>query len=297
MEASARLLFASLRRLEADPDHLLIWPGHGSGSACGKSLGGVPVSSLGYERLTNWGLRTADESTFVEAVLAGQPDPPMYFGDMKRVNKIGLPAWHPTPELPPASVGTIVGRVSTGHRFVDVRPGSGLAMLPGSIAIPLGRSFSGWAGSVLPASPFSIVAADAASAASARRELALIGRTDALEWVSPDALGSYRARGGRLETIASTGRVRAEDTLVDVRTTTEWQEGHLEGALHVPLARLPDRAAALDRSASLVVYCQSGVRAIVAASALRQLGFTRVAMLAGGLNRLQEGTRTATAVA
>ena len=77
MRASASRLFRSLRQLDALPDHLVIWPGHGSGSACGKALGGVPVSSLGYERLTNWGLREGSEQAFVEAVLAGQPDPQM----------------------------------------------------------------------------------------------------------------------------------------------------------------------------------------------------------------------------
>src|SRR5690606_7608374 len=83
MEGSARRLFSSLRRLADFPDHLLIWPGHGSGSACGKSLGGVPVSSLGYERLTNWGIREGGERAFVRSVLADQPDPPHYFGEMK----------------------------------------------------------------------------------------------------------------------------------------------------------------------------------------------------------------------
>ena len=101
MEAGARTLFASLRGLQTLPDHLVVWPGHGSGSACGKSLGGVPVSSLGYERLANWALRERAEAPFVGTVLEDQPDPPLYFGEMKRVNKVGAPGWSASPALPP----------------------------------------------------------------------------------------------------------------------------------------------------------------------------------------------------
>ena len=89
MEASARTLFRSLQRFKQFPDHLQIWPGHGAGSACGKALGAVPSSTLGYERFANWGLATTSEDEFVQAVLAGQPEPPKYFAEMKRINKMG----------------------------------------------------------------------------------------------------------------------------------------------------------------------------------------------------------------
>src|SRR5262249_170646 len=89
METGARQLFASLRCFEARPDRLLLWPGHGSGSACGKSLGGMPVTTLGYEKLANWAFSAKDENEFVARVLEDQPDPPRYFAEMKRVNRIG----------------------------------------------------------------------------------------------------------------------------------------------------------------------------------------------------------------
>lgn len=89
MEAAARQLFRSLRRLAAFPDHLQIWPAHGAGSACGKSLGGVPQSTLGYERLANWAFGVSDEHEFAAQVLEGQPEPPRYFAEMKRVNREG----------------------------------------------------------------------------------------------------------------------------------------------------------------------------------------------------------------
>ncbi len=91
MEAAARQLFASLQRFKAYPDWLQLWPGHGAGSACGKALGAVPSSTLGYERFANWALTTKGEPEFVREVLAGQPEPPAYFAQMKRLNRDGPP--------------------------------------------------------------------------------------------------------------------------------------------------------------------------------------------------------------
>src|SRR5690606_37063366 len=89
MEAGARQLYASIQRFKELPDHLQIWPGHGAGSACGKSLGAVPQTTLGYERVVNWGLTSPSEAEFVREVLEGQPDPPRYFAEMKRINREG----------------------------------------------------------------------------------------------------------------------------------------------------------------------------------------------------------------
>jgi hydroxyacylglutathione hydrolase len=289
MEGSARRLFSSLRRLADFPDHLLIWPGHGSGSACGKSLGGVPVSSLGYERLTNWGLRESGERAFVRSVLADQPDPPHYFGEMKRLNRDGGSPWAPRPVLAAVNAAELRKLVSAGQLLIDVRPGSGMGSLPGAVTIPMGRSFAGWAGSVIPASSsFFILAADETEAAAARRALALIGRTGARGWIPPAELERYRERGGRTERIATTAGLRDGHALVDVRSSAEWKAGHLDGAVHVPLARLPERIVSLDRSVPLLVYCQAGMRAAVAATALRRLGFARVVILEGGLDGFRE---------
>jgi hydroxyacylglutathione hydrolase len=99
-DASARLLFRSLAWFKSLTDHLQVWQGHGAGSACGKGIGAVPQSTVGYERRTNWGLAIDDESEFVRQVLLGQPEPPAYFGVMKRINREGPPLLGrlPTPE-------------------------------------------------------------------------------------------------------------------------------------------------------------------------------------------------------
>ena len=101
MDAAARQLFHLLERFRELPDYLQVWPGHGAGSACGKALSAVPQSTVGYEKAINWAFDMRTEAAFVEAVLEGQPDPPPYFAQMKRVNKAG-PALRPS-SLPPAA--------------------------------------------------------------------------------------------------------------------------------------------------------------------------------------------------
>jgi hydroxyacylglutathione hydrolase len=291
MDASARRLFASLRRLEPMADHLVVWPGHGSGSACGKSLSGVPVSSLGYERATNWGLRERDEPSFVGAVLADQPDPPMYFGEMKTLNRQGAPAWTPAP-LAALTLDQVRARHAAGGLFIDVREDGAAAHLPGSLVIPAGRSFAAWAGSVVPAATAYVVVADTRTAAeAARRALAIIGRADVAGWIGPSTLDAFVAAGGRLDTVAAQDEPRPGQVLVDVRSTSEWRAGHLDGAVHVPLPRLPERFGVLDPREPVLVACQAGLRSVVAASALRRLGFARVASLAGGLSGYTERRR------
>src|SRR5690606_9308264 len=111
MEAAARTLYRSLTRFKAYADYLQIWPGHGAGSACGKGLSAVPHSTVGYERRTNWAFGAASEEEFVAMVLAGQPEPPLYFAEMKRINKVGprvLGGFRRPDRIAETRVGTLV---------------------------------------------------------------------------------------------------------------------------------------------------------------------------------------------
>jgi hydroxyacylglutathione hydrolase len=296
MEAGAKQLFASLQGLKKYSDHLMVWPGHGAGSACGKGMSGVPMSSLGYERISNWALREKSEQAFVASVLSDQPDPPMYFGEMKRVNKQGLPAWS-SPDLADVDASAIEDAVSRNQLSVDVRPNAAIGTLRGAIIVPMGKSFSSWAGSVVGSDePFFVIAANRDQADDAARALALIGRTQAKGWVSPQSLAAYREVGGDVEAVTSVTDVPSGRTIVDVRTSAEWRAGHIDGATHMPLARLPEKIGSLDPSAPVLVYCQAGVRSLVAASTLRRKGFTNVTSLDGGYAAHQNRKPSTTAV-
>ena len=122
METAARTLFRSLARFRALPDHLQVWPGHGAGSACGKALGAIPSSTVGYEKIGNWGVAEIDEEAFVRGVLDGQPEPPRYFAEMKRINKHGprlldrTDGAFPVVQRLPRNGDRAAARTARGHR-------------------------------------------------------------------------------------------------------------------------------------------------------------------------------------
>jgi hydroxyacylglutathione hydrolase len=302
-EAAAHDLYRSLAAFSSRPDCLLLWPGHGAGSGCVRTLGGSPATTLGHEKLANWALNATDEDAFVTAVLADQPDVPRYFGDIKRLNRMGPPSYGPVDGLPRIRPNQLDKLVTAYSEFIDLRPdATASGFLPGSIALPLTREFLSRAGSVLHyGMPVYIVAADDSQASEAADALRLIGIDDVRGWVPDSEFEAYTGRGGVLERLVEIGptqaleRQAAGHLVLDVRTTAEWRTGHVPGATHAPMARLIDDTLKVDRDTRLVVYCQTGARARVAGTALRRVGFTHVANLAGGFAACPPAETTATA--
>ena len=294
MEAGARTLFRSLDRFRGLPDHLQVWPGHGAGSACGKALGAIASSTVGYERLANWGLAVTNEDEFVHLVLAGQPEPPRYFAEMKRINKEGprsLGGFPAPPYLPTHSLGALLQR---GETVVDTRPAAQFAAghVPGTINIPLDTSFTTWAGWLLPYDRNLHLILDVRgtqSAAAAVRDLAMIGLDRVAGAFTVDTVDGWAVAGGELDTIAqmtpadvATMLERGGVTVIDVRGHTEWESGHLRGVQNVPLGYLADRLHELSLDRPIVLHCQGGARSSIGASVLRAHGVTHVMTMSGG---------------
>ena len=295
MEAGARQLFRSLERFRALPDFIQVWPGHGAGSACGKALGAIPTSTVGYEKRFNWGVATTDEATFVRMVLEGQPEPPLYFAEMKRINRDGpaVLGGFPTPDL--GDIDHLSRVLTTGAVVIDTRPAAvfGAGHVPGTLNIPLNKSFSTWAGWLVRYDvDLTLIADDAGAVASAVRELAMIGLDRVTTWYPSTIVTAWHDAGRRLGTVASLDpaalvpRLAAgEVTLIDVRNQSEWAAGHLPGARHIPLGHLTDRLAEIPRDRPIVVQCQGGARSAIAAAHLQRLGLSDVHDLLGGFQR------------
>ena len=292
MEGAARHLFASLQRLNDLPDYLQIWPGHGAGSACGKSLGAVPQTTLGYERLYNPALQHKTEAEFVRWVLADQPEPPPYFAMMKRLNRDGPPS-RPTAEPPQLDARGVETALDRQHWVVDVRSSAEFARqhIPGAINIPgAAKAFATYAGTVLTYDrPIVIVAKSQEHARNAIRQLALIGLDDVAGWAVLDVMQQILSAGRRLATVSLIEPTALAERLerngprvIDVRGTSEWKEGHLPKATHIYLGELATRTSDSRRDEPLVVLCESGTRSSIAASLLMARGFSDVANLAGG---------------
>jgi hydroxyacylglutathione hydrolase len=292
MEIGAHQLFQSLERFRALPDYVQVWPGHGAGSACGKALGAMPQSTVGYERIANWGVAATSEPAFVQEVLAGQPEPPLYFATMKRLNRDG-PAILGGMRAPKALEATaLTPSVVREGIVVDIRAADDFAAgyIPGTLNIPFGKTFSTWAGWLLPYDrDVVLIANDAAQAAKATREMAMIGLDHVAGFLTTDAITVWHGLGHPLETIPQTTgasiapQVAAHDvTVVDVRNRSEWSHGHIPGALHIPVGHLGDRLSEIPRDKPIVLQCQGGARSAIASSVLRRAGIRDVINLRGG---------------
>ena len=299
MEAGARSLYRSLQRFKTLPDHIQIWPGHGAGSACGKALGAVPFSTLGYEKIANWGLTARDEDAFVAMVLAGQPEPPRYFAEMKRINKTGpsiLGGFRRPARLPAARLQALLAEHAV---VIDTRSAAEYATrnIPGTINVPLNKSFNTWAGWLVPYDrDFYLIVSDecAHCVDDAVRDLAMIGLDRLAGYVGTEVFDSVAASGGTLDTVPQISAARLAErmrngdiTVLDVRGRAEWDAGHLSGARNVPVGYLEEQLGEIPRDHTVVVYCQGGGRSAIAASLLRARGLHNVVNLAGGITGWQ----------
>jgi hydroxyacylglutathione hydrolase len=289
---SASELFRSIQDFRSRPDHLQLWPGHGAGSACGKSLGSLPQTTLGYERLFNWAFSTPDEREFVKKALEHQPVPPRYFAEMKKINRDA--ATLPPASLPsPSSLEAVTAALENGATIVDTRPARTFAEshIAGTLNIPLGKSFLNWTGALVPYDRdlFLILDGDAQRAAVVSQQLRKIGLTRVVGYCPPDIIEEWTRKHGNTERVQqmdvrSLDSRRSERSLqvVDVRSPDEWSAGHLPDALHIPLAALPERIREVDANAQVVVHCQGGGRSAIAASFMLAHGVESVANLEGG---------------
>jgi hydroxyacylglutathione hydrolase len=295
MEVSAKTLWSSLKRFESRPDWLQIWPGHGAGSACGKGISAIPHSTLGYERRFNWAFQQPDETAFVAGVLSGQPDPPKYFAEMKRLNKEGPRVLHgfKRPEL--LEMHALDRKLHQGALVIDTRSAHQYAAghIPGTINIPLNGSFTTWAGWLVPYdADFFLIVDDRVGPDidGPVRDLAMIGLDRIGGYFDGAVIDQWAAAGRQLGTVPQiTARDLKESlthggvTLVDVRNPNEWADGHIDGARHIPLGYLADRADEIPGTKPIVLLCAAGSRSAIGASVLRARGAENVINLIGGM--------------
>lgn len=288
MTPAARRLYGSVRSFLDLPDYLQVWPAHGAGSSCGKALGAVPETTVGYERRFSPAIAAAlrGEDAFISHILEGQPEPPMYFARMKRDNRDGAPVLGGLPQPRRVSPREAASRARTGSHarevVIDTRPDRSAFMarhLPGSVYVPLTRSFCTASGSVLPEGAAVTLVIDETDLEWAVRRLVRIGFDDVRGFVEHETLQRYFDEGGEAAAIPeidldAASRLSEEGTadILDVRYASEYAASHLPGAVNASYTRLPDYADRLPSNGSLLVHCLSGARAAVAASYLAREG-------------------------
>lgn len=283
-ELGAKDMFQSLKKLKDYPDFLQVWPGHGAGSPCGKALGAVPLSTLGYERQNNWALRTDDEEGFIKELTDGQPEPPTHFGHMKKVNKEGLAEFN----LKKVSVGT--PEELPGQIF-DLRSKEKFAegFKKGSVNIPLNDKFLQFAGWYVDYNRPMTLIANPEKSEMLQKDFASIG-FDNVELIVPeDEIERYADASYKNVQPAALTADYENKNILDVRSKSEYQDGHLKNAKHLHFGHLAsnDKEVPFDKSDDIYVHCQSGVRSAIAASVLKGLGYENIINVEKGYNGIK----------
>jgi hydroxyacylglutathione hydrolase len=280
MEPGARTLYASLRATADLPEHLQILPAHGAGSACGKDLGAVPNSVMGYERKFNAAFRealTAPEDQFVKHILAGQPEPPLYFARMKRDNKLG-PALLPDGKLPVPKriaadqLGDWIGKAAILDLRAD-RAAFAASHLQGALFAPLpGGKLPIAAGSYVDENERILLVVESASHVDeAVRQLIRIGLDKVEGWI-PAAEALADSGFATSYPLIAPADLPLDAAVLDVRRADEFATSHVKGATNIAYTRLAARFDEVPSAGPLHVHCAGGMRAAIAAAYLASRG-------------------------
>ncbi|MDO4262609.1 MAG: rhodanese-like domain-containing protein [Deinococcus sp.] len=267
------------------PDHVQVWPAHGSGSACGKALGAVPTTTVGYERALSWWARYVeadDQQGFSDELLSGQPDAPLYYGRMKTQNRDGMALLGEVQPLPELSAQEAQARLDAGAFLIDTRPKEEYhqAAAQHSVNLPQANKVETWAGWLLrpDSRDYVLLAGNAEAAEALRRRLWMVGLDNVVGYTPSAAALNTRA----VPPISPAEVDQYPGALIlDVRAKTEYAQGHIPGALQLHAGRLPWHLGELPRDRKIIVHCQAGARSAAAASLLGSEGFD-VLEIAGG---------------
>ncbi len=285
MEPSARTLYQSVQEFLKLDDFIQIWPAHGAGSACGKALGAVPSSTVGYERAFNGAIGAAirDEDEFVAAILDGQPEPPMYFARMKRDNKLGpkVLGTLPSPRhLFADDLKALAGNLDVA--VLDTRLDRSAFMarhLPGSLYAGFNKAFNTAAGSIIEEGMDIYLIIEEEHVEEAVRDLVRVGLDNIKGYATPETLEAYADHGGEMACIREISIEELPETMesvddaivLDVRNMSEHEPSHVPGSANIAYTRLWVRRDEVP-SGTKVVHCVSGGRSAVSSALLARLG-------------------------
>lgn len=292
-EKGAKQMYQSLQRFAELPEYVQIWPAHGAGSACGKALGAVPSSTVGYEKVRNWAFQYEnDEQGFVEYLLAGQPEPPRYFAMMKHLNKVPRPLLVEVPKHPKLSKDEFLTAYHNGLKVIDARNKVDFAAgyIPGSINVQGNNSFSTWVGWLLDYQEQFVLVASDRQIDDLTRKLMRIGMDNVYGYISDvESFGLELHTADIIDIETFKGYVGKEDVqIVDVRGEEEYKGGHVEGAEHVFVGTLQQNLDKIKKDKQIVIHCQAGDRSAIAYSLLKKNGFENVKNYSGGMKEWKD---------
>jgi len=264
-------------------DRLEVYPCHGAGSSCGKSIGDRRQSTIGNERIFNPALEERSEEEFVEWILSEMPEPPRHYARLKQVNAKGAPIMGYPPTLPPLTPSEFQQKMQAENTaIVDARSilAFGGGHIPGAINIALRPEFPSWVGWMInPEQSVLVVVESERDVKLVTEQLFRLGY-DNLAGYLHDGMTSWQNAGLPLKhlskwTVQELNQHKDDSnvTVLDVRGDDEYQKGFVPGAKHLFVAHLEEHLDRLDKNQTIATYCSSGYRSSIAASVLQKHGF------------------------
>ena len=292
-EDMASMLYDSVQgKLMKLPDDVLVYPAHGAGSLCGRSMSKETFSTMGEQRRTNHALRPMSRDEFIRMATTDLPEVPSYFARDVALNRAGAASVPEEPLPPDLPASDVAARVNAGATVLDVRSAAafGTAHVPGSLNIGLNGQFAPWSGTLVPADvPVILVADSEDEAREATLRLARVG-IERVEGYLAGGIAAWEQAGLALESLELVTvtdlheRMAADPALqvLDVRRPAEFAAGHLPRAVNLPLDRLLNDAVPLDPARPAAVVCAGGYRSSAGASILQRRGFENLLNVVGG---------------
>ena len=280
------------------PDETILYPGHGAGSSCGKSLSTALSCTIGAQRASNYALQEMSRDAFVAAVTAGQKPAPAYFGHDAKLNKSVRPLLDEalSRALTPLSIDAALAAQSEGAVLLDTRDADSFArgFLPGAVFIGLDGRFASWAGTVLAPDKELVLICEPGKEREAATRLGRIGYDQVLGFL--EAPLSVMEEHSSLQTIQRVGprelaSLLAEDedfAVIDVRGEGEFESGRIKGAGNLPLQRHDELVLEAPVEGRHVLHCQGGYRSLIAASLIAQRTGAPLMDLVGGFEAWEE---------
>ncbi|HEX6278703.1 MAG TPA: rhodanese-like domain-containing protein, partial [Pyrinomonadaceae bacterium] len=262
-------------------DETEVYPAHGAGSLCGKSLSKETWSTLGEQRKFNYALKPMTKEEFINVVASDQPEVPAYFPVSASQNLKGSSALEDLPKPEALTTEQVTGFDGI---VIDVRQNVeyGKGHVPNAINIGLGGQFASWAGTMIPiGTPIAIAADTQDQVDEAFMRLARVGHETVKGFIlMSDFNGDERSVDQ--VSVADVAKLGEDIQFVDVRRPAEHANGHAAGTLNIPLDRLSREIDQLDPDRPTYVICQSGYRSSLGTSILENAGFKEVYNVAGG---------------
>ena len=301
-EDLAAMMYESIQsKIMPLADDVIVYPAHGPGSSCGKNLGPETFSTIGVQKATNYALLQTSRQDFVKAVTEGLVAPPTYFPINAKINKEGYESLDIilAKALSPLTIDELKEKIKQDYIILDTRKAAVFTQgfVPGSISIGLEGRFAEWAGSLLPFDKPILLVTEPGMEKETAIRLARVGFSK-MEGFLQGSFEAWASAGEKTDMIIDIEPdelamdIPFDDQLVvlDVRKEVEYADGHVKGALNIPLGDMIDPAtmADFDDNQNLYVHCAGGYRSVIAASLLKRQGIHNVRNVLGGWAKIKE---------